>query len=890
MNKKFLSAILFGALMVSSTGTFVSCKDYDEDIDRIDNTLNDLKSKLDALQTKVDAGKYVTNITKAGDGITITWNDNSTSTIETIKGDKGDKGDAVEISIDPTTKNWIIDGEDTGICAQGKDGNSTNGVSAKSPSIDATTGNWVVYAWDADKQEYVGTDTGVSAKGASAYVVDEGNYYTLNVAADKAGTSYTTVKLPKSPTVITEIEVLGYLYTPDSYEDGKWVPMNVDAVENTAYSNFIYNFTLVDDAILNADAMKAWNKEAGVKKIIKGQALSSVASWGSNLLVRVAPASLDASQLSFKLINSKMTEAPFVLGTPEAYNGLLSRAAVSGNGLWAIPVSAKEGMTYKDADAYKAQFTVTGKNYDGGPRDQAIVFALQEKDGFATNYNLAFAYNQNLNLDATATTINKSTVSPVPVELGETNTVTFDNIENVYDAHLHFNEADVIRWGIEYTDGISFKVTKLADQITVPSFSVNVHYVTLKGEVKKTTLSVQPAKAYAGITELASNNIAIVKDQTKNNFEASLAPMFTDLGTNNTALWKSDVESHKVTVYRVKSGTETEDTSISGVTVTFDKKELKDITKVKVSIDGATVLDHTKNYYALIEFYDEANTTGNKLNTVKAPFTISIPSLASLLVKEEAVFTGTTLAKAYMNSEDAEAATENDKGIKASTYSFKYAFKNFADAFKDGTTITFAINADQKFGNDKVSTLAKLNNANAAGVQIELTNNEKAYNKAINIDITAASYLGKYTYTKEEREAAAFSIQVMSPIERGTVDSATGSAIEVEATDLSKAKLVESDFKATTYNTVAYHIFPEWISNASAFASVYIKDVAFKSENENVFKVGTRVAATAKAASYVPVEPMNIAQTTVAPVKVTVTDVWGYVKDASIDVKVIVNK
>ena len=33
MNKKFLSAILFGALMVtSSTGTFVSCKDYDDDI------------------------------------------------------------------------------------------------------------------------------------------------------------------------------------------------------------------------------------------------------------------------------------------------------------------------------------------------------------------------------------------------------------------------------------------------------------------------------------------------------------------------------------------------------------------------------------------------------------------------------------------------------------------------------------------------------------------------------------------------------------------------------------------------------------------------------------------------------------------------------------------
>ena len=39
MNKKFLSAILFGALMVSSTGTFVSCKDYDDDIDQINQTL-----------------------------------------------------------------------------------------------------------------------------------------------------------------------------------------------------------------------------------------------------------------------------------------------------------------------------------------------------------------------------------------------------------------------------------------------------------------------------------------------------------------------------------------------------------------------------------------------------------------------------------------------------------------------------------------------------------------------------------------------------------------------------------------------------------------------------------------------------------------------------------
>ena len=43
MNKKFLSAILFGALMVSSTGTFVSCKDYDDDIDQINQNWTVLK-------------------------------------------------------------------------------------------------------------------------------------------------------------------------------------------------------------------------------------------------------------------------------------------------------------------------------------------------------------------------------------------------------------------------------------------------------------------------------------------------------------------------------------------------------------------------------------------------------------------------------------------------------------------------------------------------------------------------------------------------------------------------------------------------------------------------------------------------------------------------------
>lgn len=210
MNKKFLSVILFSALMFGATGMFTSCKDYDDDIEQLNNDVAALKTSVADLQTKVGNGKFVTNIVKNGDGITVTWNDGSTSTITTIKGDKGDNGkDGVDgktptITIDPTTNNWVINGTDTGICAAGKDGaQGPAGVDAKSPSISEETGNWVVYTWNSETKEYEAKDTGISAKGAGAYITDKGSYYELNVAVDKEGSAYTQVKLPKAATIMS---------------------------------------------------------------------------------------------------------------------------------------------------------------------------------------------------------------------------------------------------------------------------------------------------------------------------------------------------------------------------------------------------------------------------------------------------------------------------------------------------------------------------------------------------------------------------------------------------------------------------------------------------------------------------------------------------------------
>ena len=71
MNKKFLSAVLFGVLMASSTGTFVSCKDYDDDIKDLQEGLNkkasleEMTQKLSTMETAVADAKKIAEEAKA---------------------------------------------------------------------------------------------------------------------------------------------------------------------------------------------------------------------------------------------------------------------------------------------------------------------------------------------------------------------------------------------------------------------------------------------------------------------------------------------------------------------------------------------------------------------------------------------------------------------------------------------------------------------------------------------------------------------------------------------------------------------------------------------------------------------------------------------------------
>jgi len=524
-------------------------------------------------------------------------------------------------------------------------------------------------------------------------------------------------------------------------------------------------------------------------------------------------------------------------------------------------------------------------------------------------YNLSFEFNENIDLAAKPIKLNDKAIDSAtdqdntkvtPATIGELLTVKFDNPQNVYDAYVEIDEATIVRWGITDINGLSFKIGKLADNITTTYFPITIHYVALDGMVKSTTTNVKPAKSLNGVTTLPSQNIEISATVANNKKDYSLTPMFEDLAGSALILWKADVADKAITVYRVESTGDVVETGLANA-VTFDKSALKDITKLTLNVDAArtTAYKLDKSYYAKIDFKD-AN--GEILNTVKAPFTLSIPALSKFLVKENVVFGTTSTGKAYMNVED-QATPYSADGV--SRYAFKHAFNKFDNVYANNSTIKFAIDPAQKIGNTViVGNYAKLVEIAATATQkpevaIELIasadGSQKAYHTPINIVIAEAKYLGIYPYGETERAANAFKLDVMSPIEQGTVEAASAAGISVVATSEGVAKLYEKDFKAATYAGIAYKIFKDKFAagdtEASLYTSPYISDVTFESANTNVFTVekngvGAKKNGNKVEEGYVEVTPKNAGYDTTEKLNVTVKDIWGYTKKADINVTV----
>ena len=285
--------------MVTSTGTFVSCKDYDDDIDGINKELSEIKSQIKELQDKVNAGKYVTNVAASTDGLTVTFNDGTTSPIKL-------NGAATTLTLDAKTGEFSIDGKATGLFA-------TNGEEGTVlvPYVNEEDGYWYFYNKEgkAEKSAY-------KAAG-NAYAVVADGVCTLNIP-DAEG-KMQTVKLPTMAAAITSLKLAR-------------IPANGEISAPMA-------FATSDDAQMRNVAGTKWAKKAVVSTY------NSDGTKGVYVDVVIEPTNIDVSELTFTLQNSKGVTV-FADGVVTEAPVLTTRAA--GTGVHRIYFAYKDGLTKDD--------------------------------------------------------------------------------------------------------------------------------------------------------------------------------------------------------------------------------------------------------------------------------------------------------------------------------------------------------------------------------------------------------------------------------------------------------------------------------------------------------------------------------------------------------------
>ena len=874
MNKKFLSAILFGALMVSSTGTFVSCKDYDDDIDAINKELTDIKSQLAALQTEVDGGNWVTELVDVEGGFKVTFSNGKTYTIvngkDGAQGEPGTPGkDGNGTIVEVKDGYWYLDGKKTEYVAVKKDDLGK----VKVPFVNEA-GMWVFY--DKDGNEVVSE---YKALGAT-YVVEADGVYTLNVP--DADGKMQAIKLPTAGATLTDVELLGWAAL-DKMDKGLSQGSDIRTTLNIEYA-------FVKKIIQTWDHNKetTWSAQ---KTVAKGQVLTTLAPNNTYLMARI-DAGADAADMSFSLKNSKNAVLPVSLSAATEYKGLLSRGA---NGMYAIALDNTDAV-YTGAGKYTGQFT------NG-------LYALVEKSGFISNYNLDVTTSEAIVVEGKVATVDgkeivvdseDSSKKYYEVNLNKDNVITFDENEKfVYDYYVEAVDPTIAKFfgfSADKSNG-TFKVTKLSDEVTYATFDINVYKLHIDGKIYKETITIKPIRTLGNEVVYDLGNVQIKKSMKLN---VSLDKMFTALGSD-AEIWKNTalgVNGADATI--VKDADKSEGPNITYTYKKADGSELANVNGTATQFDAVfSALDGTAatltpgtGYTITINYKHDSNV----LNTIKVKFTPVMPALSSYIAKREALWIGNTLMAYFVDP------IKNQTDF-ASKYEMEKGFTTLgSDVDADLTEITFSLDREQKINNVQVQNLANIASDNTITLVTDRDFNQDgnvteadrwAYGQELNVKVAATYLGGAYKFTDEEIAAAAFKINVQSALKAGKIVPAAGASITLPAAAAGEtAKLTADMITGYTYNNQPYSLFKEAAGN---YKYSYIDKVEFFTTDAEIYTV-TKDATAIKDAEgnvlgyHAEITSKNISQTTNTKIIVKVTDKYGYTKTAELPLTITVGK
>ena len=846
MNKKFLSAILFGTLMVTSAGTFVSCKDYDDDIDNLQGQIDANKAGIEELKKLIGEGDYVTNVTKDGDNIVVSFKNARDKTIEL----KDEVGSICKVE----NGELYIDDKATGIKIS-----ADAPVTEFKPAVKVEDGKWAVLQADGTYKTTGIPATGVTVSGSQT----EGFILTFVNAEGEE----TVIELPTAASRITSLSV-------------------ANGAETTVKLNK-YTFGIT------AENKKAWEKATG--KTVTSAKFIVADNAENKVSVRVNPVDVDATAIEFVAINGKNEVLPnvtFVANEDKNYATVV-RAAY-GNGLYHMTVKQFTLADDKASDALDKAMVLNDKGY----------YALTANKVYRAEYNMKFQ------IEAATAAIGDILVDDkeveneaVTVDAGKAHSVTVENEEDLYDLYLSASQEDIKLFGLEFdNEKGTFTITKTPDVVTAANFDLTVHTLGNSGEVAEETITVTLSDVIVTDADYATRTLAIVANNTedvskdKNFFTADMATMTKALG-NELDAWKRKVANASVAFYsdaKCEKAVEGD----KGVVLTFVDAEGKELTEnaiksavdMKFAVTNATASKAFKVntvYYAKVTF----TTTGDsELNSVVVPFKFTVPTLASMFATEAAVFKG-DVAYAYMNVADQTSGE--------AAYSLKRAFAKYPEVSLDMDDET-AIVGD--YTSADLADVAETFDENAkitlkADVDAdEKTNIPAGYAKELIVIASDKDYEG-WAYGEGEGEYV-FKVKVMSPIFEGTVTSIE-SAVEIPATSVDGYKLGNKDIQGTTYNKVAYKVLQDAVNEKGEgyWKRPEIASVEAAVASDRVIKIGNEGKAVDAAMAtdgktvvegYIQVLPQNIATTTEETINVSVTDTWGFVKVNPIKVKVTV--
>ena len=572
--------------MVSSTGTFVSCKDYDDDIDNINKELTDIKSKLSDLESKVTTGgAYVTKIESVEGGLKVSVSDGTSYNL-TIAGTPAGS----TVVIDKTTGEISIDGTPTGFFA-------TTGTTPQGESTAPYVKDGFWYFYDDATKAFVKSEYKASG---NAWAVQKGDSVVLHIP-NEAGVMQ-EITLPTSSSALTALNA-----TPSNWTSGK----------NIAWSK--------------AGADVTWAGKKG--NVAAGQLL--IGQLGSETAT-VTPASYDLGAQELTLVDIDGKTAPVTVTATAAEGDYVTDRAASPSGKWNLAIAMTDEVT---ADNIATAFT---KKVNGV--DKNVKYALAVNGTVMTGYEYVID-TQTVNESKTNTAYNKTNIglASANVALG-TSTLSLNaaTAAQAYDSYLTFEGASKTLAEAKGITVDGMNITVPATAAATPGLSVTVNILDITGKIAKKDVALTIAGASVSETETVAP--VSIKISTVNSFSVDLGTIFTNLDANiaqNADATKTTVTTADGNFFALTSATSIGDglyKVAENTAIAFKKADGGAATiAARNAIKAVITLNYTGSKYItaakdLANIYGTFNLTltlkdaqGNELKKVIVPVTVSKP-------------------------------------------------------------------------------------------------------------------------------------------------------------------------------------------------------------------------------------------------------------------------